>query len=150
MWMAYKWVKGPENNVITRTRRRLLDPTHFDLTAPRCYLYSCNDTLIAWQDVHEHAEDSAQTGVPVTEVLFKDSGHVGHMRQEPNRYWSAVMATWDSASASSEEKSGVTVVVVDFDKQDFEEVGKEKRWSDVDSQRTLLPNLSARAGGEKV
>jgi hypothetical protein len=150
IWLAYKWVKGAENNVITRTRRRLLDPTHFDLSAPRCYLYSCNDTLIAWQDVHEHAEDSTRMGVPVTEVLFEKSGHVGHARQEPNRYWSAVMATWESASSPSGEKSGVTVVVVDFDKQDFEGAGKDKRWSDVDSQRTLLPNLSARAGGEMV
>jgi hypothetical protein len=140
LWISYKFVKGAENNVITRTRRRLLDPEHFDLKAPRCYLYSRDDTLIAWQDVREHAEESTQQGVPVREVVFEGSGHVGHARAEPSQYWSAVMATWESASGLAEEKAGVTVVVINCDKGDLEKSGEDKRWSDVDSQRTLLPH----------
>lgn len=91
IWLTYSFVKGGKNNVITRTRRRLLDPAHFDLTAPRCYLYSKDDALIAWQDVCEYAEESMQMGVPVKEVLFEGSGHVGHARHEPERYW---MQSW--------------------------------------------------------
>jgi hypothetical protein len=139
LWISYKFVKGAENNVITRTRRRLLDPEQWDLEAPRCYLYSRDDTLIAWQDVREHAEESTQQGVPVREVVFQESGHVGHARAEPNRYWSAVTATWDSRNRWAEEKSGVTVVVIDFDKVDCEKQREGKRWSEVDSQRTLIP-----------
>jgi hypothetical protein len=150
IWVSYICAKGPENNVITRTRRRLLDPRHFDLTVPRCYLYSKNDTLIAWKDVNEHAKESIDKGVPVKEVLFEDSGHVGHARQEPDRYWSEVMATWRNAGSLIEEKPSFTVVVVDFDKEDSSTAGKNKRWSDADSQRTLLPDSGMLVSGEKA
>jgi hypothetical protein len=140
MWLSYKLVRGMENNVITRTRRRLLDRESFHLGAPRCYLYSRSDALIASRDVSEHARDSAQQGVPVREVVFEGSGHVGHARAEPGRYWGAVVATWDSASGAVEEKSGAAILVVDFDKGDFGKCVEGKRWSDVDSQHTLLPH----------
>jgi hypothetical protein len=124
IWITYTAFKGRENNVISKTRRRLLDPTHFDLLTPRCYLFSEDDALIAWQDVREHAEESMDNGVPVKQVLFEGSGHVGHARQEPDRYWDAVMATWRSAGAM-EEKSRFTVVVEEVDMAEL------KRWSDA-------------------
>jgi hypothetical protein len=74
----------------------------------------------------------------VQEELFEGSGHVGHARQEPERYWRAVMATWRSAGVM-EEKAGLVVVVTELDVED----SKEKRWSDADSQLTLLPNVCA-------
>lgn len=127
IWVTYTAFKGYENNVISKTRRRLLDPTHFDLSTPRCYLFSKDDTLIAWQDVREHAEESIENGVPVNQVLFLGSGHVGHARQEPERYWDAVMATWRSAG-TIEEKSRFTVVLKEVDMILFD---KKKRWSDA-------------------
>jgi hypothetical protein len=144
IWISYRVFKGPENNVITRTRRRLLDPAHFDLSAPRCYLYSKDDTLIAWQDVCEHAGESKGKGIPVQEELFEGSGHVGHARQEPERYWRAVMATWQSAGVI-EEKAGLAVVVTEVEMED----AKEKRWSDADSQLTLLPNFCTQENGPR-
>lgn len=134
LWLTYHLVKGSENNVITRTRRRLLDPKHFDLSAPRCYLYSKEDALIAWQDVCEHATESSHLGVPVTEELFEGGGHVGHARQEPERYWNAVMCTWRS-SRMEREKHGVTVLVEHVGLRVMED---SERWSCADSQRTLL------------
>lgn len=120
IWISYLSFKGKENNVITRTRRRLLEAEHWDLTAPRCYLYSINDELIAWKDVNEHAGESMNMGVPTTEVLFEQSGHVGHARADPELYWNAVIATWRSTLGRDEKKKGV-----------------ESTWSDADSQVTL-------------
>ncbi|KAF2824215.1 DUF829-domain-containing protein [Ophiobolus disseminans] len=147
IWITYRFVKGKNNNVITRTRKRLLDLTHFDLTAPRCYLYSKEDALIAWQDVNEHAEESMQMGMSVNKVLFGGSGHVGHARKEPERYWSAVMATWRSTAV---EMHGVTVVVEDLDGGDVDSFERGQRWSDADSQRTLLPGISVSGDLQKA
>lgn len=144
IWVTYKLVKGAENNVITRTRRRLLDTTHFNPSAPRCYLYSSSDVLIASKDVHEHAQESADAGIPVTDVIFEGSGHVGHARQDPKRYWDAVMETWRSSSPSSsseetfkDEKARLSVVVEQVDVMAEHPSMKKLRWSDADSQRTL-------------
>jgi hypothetical protein len=140
IWILYVGVKGCENNVITRTRRRLQDPKHFDLTTPRCYLYSRNDDLIAWQDVQEHAEESMDQNIPVTQVLFEHSGHVGHAKQEPERYWNAVMATWRETGILEEKIPKLEIVVEEVDITSMTEtVKKNNRWSDADSQRTLLP-----------
>ncbi|KAH7070918.1 hypothetical protein FB567DRAFT_211291 [Paraphoma chrysanthemicola] len=137
IWITYKVVKGKENNVITRTRQRLLDPKHFDLTAPRCYLYSKDDALIAWQDVQEHADISKDMGVPVTDVLFEGSGHVGHARQYPGRYWNAVKGTWRSAGMQ-DEKHDSAIIVEECSDTESDSTKEQKRWSDADSQRTLL------------
>ncbi|KAH6364885.1 hypothetical protein HBI34_157980 [Parastagonospora nodorum] len=124
VWVTYNVFIGFENNVITQSRQRLLDPTHFDLSAPRCYMYSQEDALIAWQDIKEHAGESMDYNVPVNEVLFEGSGHVGHARQEPQRYWNSVMATWQTARAF-EEKYRVTVLIEEIKSHE------RKRWSDA-------------------
>jgi hypothetical protein len=101
IWITYAVFKDFEGNLITRTRQRVLDTTYFDLTAPRCYLYSEEDAVVAWQDVHEHAEESLRKGVPVTEMMFEGSEHVEHARQNPDRYWGTIIAIWRSATYSS-------------------------------------------------
>jgi hypothetical protein len=115
IWVTYVGIKGYHNNVITRTRRRLLDPRYFDLNAPRCYMYSKSDALIAWQDIQEHATNSAQIGLPVTIVMFDGSGHVGHARREPEQYWDTVMDTWRSKREEG-ERHGVPMLVKNEDK----------------------------------
>jgi hypothetical protein len=139
IWMLYTGIKGFENNVISRTRRRLNDPIYWDLTAPRCYLYSKTDTLIAWQDVYEHLEQSASAGISVTEVQFENSGHVGHAKEEPRRYWDAVLATWQDAQIMEKEslysrlsETGFSVL----DTPKFPDFSITK-WSDDDSQRNF-------------
>lgn len=94
IWITFSTYRDFETNVISRTRERILDPTYFDLSVPRCYLYSKDDNLIAWQDVYEHAEESYQKGVPVKQVVFQGSKHVGHARKYPDHYWYAIMAIW--------------------------------------------------------
>jgi hypothetical protein len=132
-----------ENNFITWTRRRLLDSTYFDLSVPRCYLYSKNDVLISWLDIYAHAEESFLHGVPVQEVLFEKSGHVDHARVEPRRYWDAVLDTWERSRGSGEK----CYPVVSVQEVEIAVPGRalrrqslalvERRWSDVDSERTL-------------
>lgn len=132
-----------ENNFITWTRRRLLDPKYFDLSVPRCYLYSKNDLLISWLDIYAHAEESFLHGVPVQEVLFEKSGHVDHARVEPRRYWDAVLDTWERSRGSGEkcysvvsvQEVGIAVPERVFWRQSLALV--ERRWSDADSERTL-------------
>lgn len=97
IWVVYVGLKGYEKNVITRTRHRLQDPTNFDLSTPRCYLYSGDDAVISWQDINEHAQESSDLGTPVINMLFEGSRHVEHAKQHPERYWQAVMATWDAS-----------------------------------------------------
>ncbi|KAI4922129.1 hypothetical protein J4E90_000557 [Alternaria incomplexa] len=137
IWILYTGIKGYENNVISRTRKRINDPIYFDPTAPRCYLYSKSDTLIAWQDVYEHLEESACAGMPVTEVLFEKSGHVGHAKEEPRRYWDAVFATWQDAQIMEKENvyanfSEAEFLVLDLPK--FPDFSKQ-RWSNDGFQR---------------
>ena len=81
----YHVFKGYENNPVSRSRRQLLAPELFDLTIPRCYLYSTIDALVASQDIHDHASRLIKNG-RVTEVVFKDSEHVKHAKLEPERY----------------------------------------------------------------
>jgi hypothetical protein len=137
IWILYTSIKGFENNVISRTRRRINDPTYFDPSAPRCYLYSKSDTLIAWQDVYEHLEQCENAGTPVLDVPFETSEHVGHAKEDPRRYWDAVMATWQEAQTREKQNSYLTVsetgcVVLGLRK--FPEFS-EREWKDTDSLR---------------
>jgi hypothetical protein len=63
-------------------------------TARRCYLYSETDDIIGWEDVEEHAIDAKRKGWAVTLVKFQGSSHVGHVKQDPEKYWNAIEKTW--------------------------------------------------------
>lgn len=91
IWILYTCFKGYENNVVSRTRGRLQDSNYWDLAAPRCYLYSEGDELIAWQDIREHMHGAVQSGAPVLDVRFENSGHCKHAAVNPHRYWGAVL-----------------------------------------------------------
>ncbi|KAH7130417.1 hypothetical protein B0J11DRAFT_392040, partial [Dendryphion nanum] len=94
VWMIWRGFKGTENNPVTRTRGRLNDDTFWDLHAPRSYLFSRNDAIIAWQDIHEHAQESRRKGVEVFETMFESSAHCNHTVEDPTRYWFSVWLTW--------------------------------------------------------
>lgn len=166
IWSLYLIFVGSENNIISRSRRQLLDPKFFDLQAPRCYLYSKGDALIAWQDIYEHAGESMEHSGCVTEVIFEHSDHVDHARQEPSRYWDAVVTVWHQSQENRDEKGtrstctlrqsqlpefffedGVTDVEIRMPSKAFI---KKSRWSDTDSQLTLLPSLPPTPSSEKM
>jgi hypothetical protein len=156
IWVLYHIIIGYDNNPVTRSRKQLLDPKLFDLTIPRCYLYSKHDALIAWQDVYEHASESMEHSGRVKEVLFESSGHVDHARREPKRYWDAVALIWQQRMDEVGEKgtrATDTLIQLQLPRFDFErgttDTGVQiperaftkQRWSDSDSQRTLLSSL---------
>lgn len=118
LWMTYRIVKGAENNVITRTRRRIHDPAHFDLSVPRYYLCSKNDVLIAWQVINKRAEDSVFKGTAVTKMVFGGSGHVEHAKCEPDRFWNVVVATWRSAHPIEEKPVSDNLAPCEFDQRE--------------------------------
>ncbi|KAK7512529.1 uncharacterized protein IWZ02DRAFT_461919 [Phyllosticta citriasiana] len=63
--------------------------------APRWYVYSDGDSLIPASDVEEHAEDAEAKGLVVRRENFGQSPHVGHMRKDPDRYWTIVCRAWE-------------------------------------------------------
>lgn len=107
IWILYKCIKGYDNNVISRTRRRLQDPNHWDQSAPRCYFYSKGDHLIAWKDVREHLGDAVRSGAPVMDVCFEDSAHCKHAAKHPDRYWGAVALTWKRTCIDKEKSDSM-------------------------------------------
>ncbi|EOA82621.1 uncharacterized protein SETTUDRAFT_58095, partial [Exserohilum turcica Et28A] len=94
VWAVYHVFKGYENNLVSRSRRELLDPDLFSLTVPRCYLYSKRDTLVAWQDIYEHASELIKRNGCLIEAIFEHSEHVSHAKVEPDRYWNTVRKVW--------------------------------------------------------
>ncbi len=157
VWVLYTIFVGRDNNVVTRSRRQLLDSKLFDLEIPRCYLYSKKDALIAWQDIYEHAGESMKHSGSVTEVIFEDSDHVDHARKEPSRYWDAVITVWHQSQAKNDTEKDTSATCTlrgswlpEFDFEDgvtdisirmpSKAFIKKSRWSDADSQLTLLPS----------
>lgn len=162
-WILYEGFVGYDNNPVSKSRKRLLDPQLFDLTTPRCYLYSKKDALIAWQDVYEHAGESREHSGAVTEIIFENSGHVDHARQEPVRYWDAVTTVWRQSQEEVGEKGSratCTVREIQLPECDLEEtiairmpnkaLLKKNRWSDVDSELTLSPSAPPTPSLEKM
>ncbi|KAJ8112800.1 hypothetical protein OPT61_g4920 [Boeremia exigua] len=167
IWVLYCGLIGYDNNVVTRSRKQLLDPKLFDLQTPRCYLYSKKDSLIAWQDIYEHAGESIEHSGSVTEVIFEDSDHVDHARKEPNRYWDAIITVWHQNQTQDNSEKGTRTTCTlrgsqlpEFDFEDgvtdiairmpSKAYIQKSRWSDADSQLTLLPSLPPTPSPERM
>lgn len=110
IWIVYKCFKGTKNNVISRTRSRLHDPEFWDLSAPRCYLYSKGDELIDWRDIREHMSEAVRLESPVLDVTFEDSAHCKHAAKDPDRYWSAVALTWKRSNIDKNKRDPALVL----------------------------------------
>ncbi|KAL0935778.1 indole-diterpene biosynthesis protein [Colletotrichum truncatum] len=97
---------GAENNVISKTRKALNDETLWDVKdAPRTYVFSEADDLIAWEDVNDHARESDELlGLQSMVVRFKGSGHCNHAREDEEKYWTAILDTWEAREARKTQK----------------------------------------------
>lgn len=62
-------------------------------SARRLYLYSLSDKLVDWREVEAHARTAEESGVAaeVTMVRFEKSAHVAHIREDPDKYWGAIV-----------------------------------------------------------
>ncbi|CRK19694.1 hypothetical protein BN1723_011967 [Verticillium longisporum] len=84
---------------------RVTDDDAFETKdARRLYLYSKEDDLITSDDVEMYMAESRQKGYQLRAELFDGSGHVGHMRMHPEKYWKAIADAW--AWANEEPKRG--------------------------------------------
>lgn len=84
----------PGPDVLDAVREQMNDPAASLEGARRCYIYSEEDDIIGKEDVEEHARDAQQKGWTVELVKFQGSTHVGHFKQNPEKYIETIKETW--------------------------------------------------------
>ncbi|KAL9563773.1 hypothetical protein ACKAV7_012162 [Fusarium commune] len=62
----------------------------------RLFLYGNGDFLIPWQHIEGYMAVSREAGYPSEGQLF-ESGHVGHMKKDPEKYWGTIQGSWERA-----------------------------------------------------
>ncbi|CRG83423.1 hypothetical protein PISL3812_00774 [Talaromyces islandicus] len=72
-------------------------------SAKRFYLYSKEDQIIFWSDIEKHIAESREQGWQTDAVIFEGSGHVGHMRLHPEKYWNNIKLAWVEASTEKND-----------------------------------------------
>ncbi|EMD92792.1 hypothetical protein COCC4DRAFT_197308 [Bipolaris maydis ATCC 48331] len=91
-WLVV-FVRRKENKMIVICRE-LNDEAVFDNRVPRVYLYSRADTMVGFEEADEHADIAKSKGWDVTKVQFEKSAHCGHVREDEDKYWAAVLEAW--------------------------------------------------------
>lgn len=104
---AFAWIMGllVQGNPIRFVRmREALNKDNLlgwmDKKTPRVYLYSEMDEIVPFEAVEEHAREAVAKGFEVQLERFKESTHVSHARQDPERYWGVVKSLWRTAVTS--------------------------------------------------
>jgi len=68
-------------------------------TTPRMYIYSKVDKIAEPAKIKAHLEEAERKGFDVRVEIYETTGHVGHARKDPERYWGAVRGLWKDVSA---------------------------------------------------
>lgn len=76
-------------------------------SARRLYLYSKEDELIHWGDIEGQAAVARTAGYEVDTTVFTGSGHVSHMRADPEKYWAAIQFAWKKSLGDSSHSIAV-------------------------------------------
>jgi hypothetical protein len=87
------YIQG-KTDLVDQVRADLNDKTIFDTEAPRMYIYSVADPMVAWQSVEEHGEEARSLGYTVDREKFLHSGHAAHLLEDQERYWATVQRLW--------------------------------------------------------
>jgi len=98
IWCLYTigyWLLG-KPDLIESSRRHLNDRSFFCLSAPRMYIYSDTDQIVAWQFVEEHAVEAESLGYKVDREKFLGSSHNAHLLMDQDRYWNTVQRLWNT------------------------------------------------------
>lgn len=64
--------------------------------AIRTYIYSDTDVLCRAKDIESHFRTAQSQGLRVRSEPWQGSGHVAHMKMDPERYWRVVRETWNN------------------------------------------------------
>ena len=76
---------------------------HVPVRRVRCYIYSDQDQTIQAKDVERHAYEARTKGWWVRTEKFHGSGHVQHLKLDPERYWDVVSDFWRSSLRNNYE-----------------------------------------------
>ncbi|KAL5621308.1 hypothetical protein BROUX41_006778 [Berkeleyomyces rouxiae] len=90
------WALGAETAPATAARLTS-DTNYSDKRMTKLFMYSKEDEIIYWEDVEAAIAVCQQHGFKTEAEIFGGTGHVGHMRQSPEKYWKTVEATWEKA-----------------------------------------------------
>jgi hypothetical protein len=93
LYMLGYWLLG-KADLRERTRGDLNDKSLFSLNAPRMYIYSDVDEIVASKLVEEHAMEAEAVGYKVDREKFLGSIHNAHLLKDQNRYWDTVQRLW--------------------------------------------------------
>jgi pimeloyl-ACP methyl ester carboxylesterase len=91
------WLVGQDSPAVFSSRA-INDPDLEALAARRLCLYGPGDEIIAASAIEAHSAAARAKGYKVDLESFDGSGHVGHMRAYPERYWGAIKDAWEKAS----------------------------------------------------
>ncbi|KZM18975.1 uncharacterized protein EKO05_0011303 [Ascochyta rabiei] len=91
-------IRGRENKMVVLCRE-MNDEGIFDKSVPRLYLYSRVDQMVGCEEVEEHAAIARGKGWDVTMVRFERSAHCGHIREDEEKYWDAILQAWKSGKS---------------------------------------------------
>ncbi|MCJ1440976.1 MAG: hypothetical protein MMC23_001462 [Stictis urceolatum] len=76
------------------------EPEFLPKRAKRVYVFSDADDSIPMDHVLSHAEEARGKGIGVQTEVWKGTGHVEHMRKDPERYWGIVKGAWEEGMRS--------------------------------------------------
>jgi hypothetical protein len=83
-------------DMLKKMREELNTSALFRPEAPRLYIYSVKDRMVAWHEIEEHVGEAKRSGYRVDTEKFLDSGHAGHLVGNDKRYWGCVKRVWDT------------------------------------------------------
>ncbi|KAF9878806.1 paxu protein [Colletotrichum karsti] len=74
------------------------DESFVPKTMRRLYFYGKDDVIIHPEEIEENIATSEKKGYVHDAILFEGSGHCGHMRMFPERYWGAIQESWKATA----------------------------------------------------
>lgn len=84
-----------EEHFIQKFRKDLNDEECIRSDRGRVYIYSKDDKIVGWEDVETHAKEAEEKEFGAVRMeLWEESGHVGHMVKDAERYWNIVRKLW--------------------------------------------------------
>ncbi|KAI1321691.1 hypothetical protein F5Y16DRAFT_388546 [Xylariaceae sp. FL0255] len=94
-WVLIRIFGVPDNQVTWSNAHNNPAQNH---EVRRTCLYGPDDKLCPADSVERHAATAVMNGFDVKLISFERSGHVAHMRSEPDLYWKSVRETWQDPS----------------------------------------------------
>ncbi|KAF6831221.1 paxu protein [Colletotrichum plurivorum] len=76
------------------SNRAMTDERYVPRSVRKLYYYGPDDRIIHFSEIEENIANVAKAGYKLETVVFEGSGHVGHMRLHPDKYWGGIASAW--------------------------------------------------------